>query len=252
MIPFPVAFYRVGNSFEPEAIALFDRMAALGEEPDGARKEAINDFIKAEKLAGNWDEYDYLLFPAAHGINSSGLNWVQNAVNWSNFTNIIFTQNYGWRSSGSSTSVNYSGITNKNIYNNGSYGIYCLNNLQDNSNDIGMSDGATRWLITLRDTSNRTAYRVSNGTTSNVTGITNSIGLTVGRRVLDTEMELWKNGVKIATTSSATTTGTLSSITFPRLSATREYAFAFSGSGQINLSAQYTNVINYLTAIGAI
>lgn len=44
-----------GTGFEPEAEALFERMAS---QPDAARKRAINTLIGGLKVAGVWERFD--------------------------------------------------------------------------------------------------------------------------------------------------------------------------------------------------
>lgn len=63
----------MGDSYEPEAAALFARMTT---QPDAARKTAIDTLIKALKTAGIWSVLDTFYWLAAHNAQASLLNWI--------------------------------------------------------------------------------------------------------------------------------------------------------------------------------
>ena len=71
----------VGVVYEPEAETLFARMAAVGDEPNKARKGLINTRILGMKQSGAFAKRDAYYSLAAHGSPSSKLNWIQDAYN---------------------------------------------------------------------------------------------------------------------------------------------------------------------------
>ena len=64
-----------GVSYDADAVALFARMAAAGEEPSAARKLLYNTAIVDWKASGFWADCRGLYVMASHGPISGRMNW---------------------------------------------------------------------------------------------------------------------------------------------------------------------------------
>ncbi|MDQ0305347.1 hypothetical protein [Ancylobacter polymorphus] len=87
-----------GGVYEPEALALFARMAV---QPSAPRKALISDTIKALKAAGAWAKDDALYFTAAHDAQAARLNWISDQYNLTVVGSPTFTVDRGYTGDGS-------------------------------------------------------------------------------------------------------------------------------------------------------
>jgi hypothetical protein len=123
------------NNYDAASLALFARMDAVGETPDGTRKDLLNTAIIAAKAANIWSgmmDTQWLL--ASHGEESSKLNIIQNAFNITEVGTPIHTIDRGWTGNGTDTGLctNFQLLSHgvKYTQNAATVGIYIRNNLQ--------------------------------------------------------------------------------------------------------------------------
>ncbi|MBA3984991.1 MAG: hypothetical protein H0X63_00055 [Flavobacteriales bacterium] len=256
--------------YEAESIALFTRMSALGEYPNTTRKGIINTFILAEKNAGNWSKYDCLWFLAAHAAGSARLNWIKDAHNPTVVGTVAFVTDKGYTGGGSNTSnflnTNFSATQGINFQqNNCSLGGYSLTN-QQGSGMIGAritSAPTFQSTVVPRTTSNTIFGRIHSPTTSTsiATANSDSIGLSILARTSGTDIKIIKNGTTLVSITNSNS-GPAENVNFYLCGSnngntavdqfTGQMAFGFVASGDLDYTAQHTNITNYLTSIGAL
>lgn len=248
-------------SYDPDAEIIF---AAMTPAPTTARKALINSFVLGCKEDGNWSLLDVVGFLAATNSASALLNWkspstfIPAAV-----SSPTFTTDRGFTGNGSSSYIN----TNYNPFTQGinftlnshSFGCY---NLTDSSGfymDMGSNDAGVGELIFSRDGTGAYAYMANADPTAAGT-VATAVGLTSGKRTTSNAFGVYKNGVLLA--SETTAADHIGNYNFFLLAgnqngsadffANRQMAFYFMGSGAINHLTLYNRVVTYLTGIGAL
>ena len=98
----PATIENLLGGYEPEAIALFDRITVR---PNADRRAAINTLIKSLKRDGIWLKLDSLYLFAAHTSQAGLLNWCRNTANFSTINSPIFTADVGFAGDGVGASL---------------------------------------------------------------------------------------------------------------------------------------------------
>ena len=91
----------VWTGYEIESSALFARMVTAAETPTDARKIIIDTAIYALKTNSLWTKLDGLWLMAAHGVESSCLNWISSSYNLTRVGTPTFNADRGFTGNGS-------------------------------------------------------------------------------------------------------------------------------------------------------
>lgn len=252
-------------NYEPEAISLFSRMSS---QPDARRKAIINETIFQLKFYGIWSELDAIYFTAAADSQIAKLNWKSSSFNLSELGTMNFVVDRGFTRNGvaggttDALNTNFTPSTNgvKFTRNSNSFGVYVRTNVQEGTADFGGVVGNLGIQLNSQSTSTLGAAR-DNQTGAFIfnTPTTNSQGLTTITRPNSTTMNYYKNGSFISNTILSTT----GDATVPlyicaynvsnavSAGSSKQIAFAYVGSGNIDQSILYNLVQFYMTNIGA-
>lgn len=236
-------------------------IAAMTVKPDDTRKAIIDAFIGSIKADGVLTKLDVLYLWAAHTQQAGNLNVKNPGV----FTSApsgspVWTADRGYTGQGSSVlTTGYTPSTaGLNWAQNAAHiGGYVLTDVAEDAAIVGSASGAapTGFLIP-RSVGGNAVIRL-NDNTNLVVANASSIGHFVGSRHGAASRNIYKNGVAIATDTTASTgvfAGELRFLRHPSLTTTRQIAVGHAGGDltTANVLALYTALNTYLTAIGAL
>ena len=252
-------------NYEPEAISLFSRMSS---QPSISRKNLINEIISQLKINSIWNELDGLWFLAGADSQAAKLNWKTASYDLTELGTMNFIADRGYTRNGvaggttDALNTNFTPSTNgvKFTRNSNSFGIYVRSSIQEAQVDFGGVVGNLGIQLNCQSNSTQGAAR-NNHTTAFVfnTPTSNSQGLTTITRPNSTTMNYYKNGSFISNTTLSTT----GDATVPlyicaynvsnavSAGSSKQIAFAYVGSGNIDQSILYNLVQFYMTNIGA-
>ena len=247
----------VGVAYEAEASALFVRFTTP---PTTARKTAINTFIRALKDAGAWDDLDVLHVMAAADSQAALLNWKSTSFTASLVNAPSFTADLGFTGDGATSYVN-SGFTpstagGQATLNSSCFSIYALNNVVGAAAS-GISDGTNQTNINPRNGSSQRVGRVNQGGTTTGFASTDSRGLTTMNRSGASAVELYLDGMQLATNTTASTALPTAALRYGSSGAAAFNGFQHaigriaSSQSQAKETAFYNAALAYLQAVGA-
>lgn len=246
------SYYKAANDILAETTALLARMTI---QPNEARKNLINNTIKALKDEGIWSKLDVFYLMAAHDNQAATLNWVKNAHNLTPVNSPTFTTDIGFTvNSGISLNSNYTISTQAVNYtvSNASAGLYSRTDAVGGS-DLSQTAGTARVIIMKKYTGNLLRCCINTPTTTLFTAsVSSGAGLSCVETA-DNKRKLFKNGSKLLD-EAHTPTGLASVSTTFQNTVASELNFAYLGAALGDtLQQKLKDIINnYLTAVGAI
>lgn len=248
-----------GASYDPDAAALFARMAAAGEDPTGDRKALYNSLIVSLKAAGTfWSSCQAVYVMAAHGAASARLNWKGvSAYDLTGVNSPTFTTDRGYQSDGSSSYLDsgYNPLTVNAVFtqDSGHIGVWSRTDGQSLSGECGNTTSFAQ----ARSTTDVAFHRINAASSSNIAN-TNGTGHYVSNRINSANTRFNRNGVLLHDTALVSTTMTSANFRFCGRSGTVQYsgrqqAVGHFGAGltDAEILSAYDAFNTYLTAIGA-
>jgi hypothetical protein len=248
----------------PETLAV---LAQFTVQPSNFYIRAMNTLILQLIADGNWNELDKFCVFATEQQQHARICWrYPTSTPLTEVNSPTWTANQGYTGNGTTSylNTNYNHSTNsiKATRNSGSLGAYVTTNVTETSVDFGYSSTApnNESLIASRYSGFNSAFISYNDSTHTETalGVSDSRGLTSGRRMSSTVQEIWKNGVFGATANLASTVN--SNLNFFVLASnnngvsgdfsTRRIAMYFVGSGNIDQLKIYNAFQTFATTIG--
>lgn len=249
-----------GVSYDPDAIALFDRFTI---KPNDARKVRINNLITTLKDLGVWSKLDALWIFTNIGDQPSLQNWIADQYNATAVGSPVFTVDRGFQTNGTSSYIetNFNPSTAvgaKFTASEGSMGFWSRTAGQAGVVDMGQ----TFTLLTARNSSDQCAHRI-NWSISGGTASANGSGHFVTSRTgpLNTDTKLYRNGGLLLGSVSAGTTQALENATIQigkrgnaATYSARQFAAAHIGGGLTaqNVTDLYNALNTYMIAVGAV
>lgn len=255
-----------GVSYDSAALAIF---AAFTTPPDAARKALINSFVVAEKANGNWAKISALYFLAAADSQAAGINWINpGGTAITPVSSPTFTTDRGYQGNGTSSYLDTGLAANLTATQNDvSLGAYVNAGTDAATNTQVMgaqitAPTSTGLYLRPRNTGDVISGRVQTSANINTGSVATVMGLSTLDRSVSTTQEGYRNGTQtasVASTSNGVTTTTMfllasnNSLGAGTGFFNKQVAFAYWGqslgsTGQANL---YTDVLAYLTAVGA-
>ncbi|MEN6569053.1 MAG: hypothetical protein ABFC18_03470 [Rikenellaceae bacterium] len=198
------------STYDATSDALFTRMTAVSETPDGTRKGIIDTAIIAAKAASLWTTlFDAMWLFAAHGNDSALLNILADEFNCTLVDTPTFTTDRGYTGNGSSDALNtnYNLATDSTLFtqNSCSMGVYIRTNNQSAQAFGVIKSSAPTYRTDLqpRHTDNNAYYGISSrGYDSNASN--DSRGMWILTRSASNEFKVYKNGLEVVTESELT------------------------------------------------
>jgi hypothetical protein len=244
-----------GAGFAAETNAFFARLATP---PSAARKAQYDTLIKALLAAGVWAKLDVLYVFAAVDQATALTNLVQATFGGTAAGAPTFTVDQGF--TGASTKYIDSGfnpttaVSPKYVQDNAS--IFAWGNLVTASAGplVGLVSGTNVQLFG-RNTDDKNYYIINGGTLGPVNS--DGSGLWTGVRTASNAIQSYRNGVSVATGSTASTATSNSTITFMRNNAAYYPALEYcAGLGQSlssgNALALYNALHTYMQAVAGL
>lgn len=96
-----------GDSFDADAIALFNQWKDIGEEPSPAQKLSYSNTIKLLKASNNWDWIDGLIVYHSHADAACYRNWRRDMFHGIKVNNPVFTERDGIVTNGTDSGVRF-------------------------------------------------------------------------------------------------------------------------------------------------
>jgi len=243
-------------AYEPEALALFDRMTVP---PNTARMGHINALIAGLKQAGVWQRFDAFYMLAAHDAQAARLNWVADAYNLTAVNNPAFEVDRGYTGNGVNayldTGFNPVTANGKFSLNDAHMGVWCLTDAAEDRNDIGNLNAR----IFARNSGGAISGRMNDtAAPSPIPPTATAMGHTLFSRVAASGYRIDRNGIEQSMTSNISTG--MSDSNFWVLSAngglvaTKQLSAAHAGGSMpTDRSIIFYDVCRtYLTAVGVL
>ena len=248
-----IAIENIAGNYEPEALALFDRMSVR---PDADRRAAISGLISALKASGLWASFDAFYVLAAHSAQAALLNWVAPAADLIAVNSPAFIADRGYKGNGTTSDLDQSA---KRFSQFAAYdmqmSVWALSGTANvNMIDIGFEGIATRAnTLTGTETSWRANFTAVEGSTAGALP-----GFFSWQRLDATAAEAYYNGARIEAVSKAAAFSDITPAMQMRLLrytsaySDRELAFASYGSSlsQSEQAALYNVLADYMEAVG--
>jgi hypothetical protein len=244
-----------GASLSAEAASFFARLAT---QPSAARKTQYDTLIKALVAAGVWTKLDVLYVFAAVDQATALTNLVQATYGGTAAGSPTFTVDQGF--TGASTKYIDSGfnpttaVSPKYVQDNAS--IFAWGNLVTASSGplAGVVSGTSIQLYG-RNTDDKNYYLINSGTLGPVNS--DGSGFWTGVRTASNAIQSYRNGVSVATATTASVTVVNSTITFMRNNATYYPALEYCGGFGQSLSsgnalALYNALHTYMQAVAGL
>jgi hypothetical protein len=195
------------RGYSTEYQAVLDRATSLGYiQPSSAQKTKQNQLILDLKASGIWDLLDVFYVFATDGSSDfATLNWKASSTFQCSKVNTPTHGAMGFTFNGTTNYLNPAWVpsTNGVYYALNSAGIFVHENTNVATGTAAVSaisdTGARYMLITPKNNLNNCGYAVnSNGAATSVSlGAETSVGFYLGNRISSTNVNLFKNGVKI-------------------------------------------------------
>lgn len=162
-------------------------------------------------MLGLWDKIDAIWFMAAHDQAEAKLNWKEDAHNLTEINSPTWTEDEGFTGNGSSMwlNSNFNPMDGINYtLNSASIGIYSRTDANnDNYNEIGAWEFPTdQSILACRRTAGGSLLQINNNSSIQPT-VSSSIGLFVGNRLSNTNLEIFQNGSSVGNDNSKSVTG---------------------------------------------
>lgn len=233
--------------------------AAFTTPPTTARKTLIDNLVGSLKSAGIWAQLDTFYAMAAADSQAGKINWKSPgtfdliAVN-----TLTFTADRGFTGDGSTSRLRtqYTPSTNGVNYtlNSASIWLWSLTSGQNTTQDIGMS-GAQGAYISCRDTTDKFASRLNDGTPSAIANADGS-GFFSFQRTDSASRKATRNGALLGTANTASTSIAASEMWICGRNGSgfsnRQQSIAAFGASLNGLEGTfYTAVLTYMQGIGA-
>jgi len=246
-----------GVSYDADAVALFARMAAAGEEPSAARKLLYNTAIVDWKASGFWADCRGLYVMASHGPISGRMNWKGDIYNLTPVNSPAFTIDRGYLSDGSSSYLDtgYDPLTVNEGFtqDSGHIGVWSRTDGQSAASDCG--NGNT--IILARSTTDVVFHRINASGSASVAN-TDGRGHFVANRIVSTNSRVNRNGSLLANSVLASASMASGNFRFCGRSTTVQYsarqqALGHFGVGlsEAEIAAAYATALTLFIAIGA-
>lgn len=246
------------TSYFAQASTIF---AAFTTPPVSARQALINSLVGSLLSAGIWASLDCLYLLAAADSQAALINWKNPGTFNATLVNApSFVADLGYTGNGSTsyveTGYNISSGGGTFAQNNAHMGLFVLTNSAQTAANMGV--GVSNYShISSRNTSDQISVRIN----SNVGGvaiasITNSIGLTAWSRTGAATSTVYKNGVNVGTSvtaSSALVNETIRICSAVGQFSTKQMSMAsFGGSlTDSQMTTLYNAVLAYMQGVGA-
>ena len=253
----------VVNNFDVASEAFFARMSTA---PTETRRAQIDTLVKSLKTAGLWDTFDVFGIASAETSQAATLNLISTSYTATPVNSPTFTADRGYTGNGTTSYLNTGYVPSaatKATLNSMCFGVYinATGGVSSSKVDFGSNNATGFSILRTYDSANTMAYRVNQGTASTATGITNELGHTVVSRTASNLTTPYKNGTAL-TTSTAVSNALPTVAMFVGANnnngtaanfANRRTAIYHAGSGLTSsqVSALYSAINTYLTAIGA-
>ena len=251
--------------YDTDAALLFGRMTTAGETPTDARKTIINDAFVLGKTKAFWAKMDAIWLFAAHGENSSLLQWLSSSYNCTKGSTPTFTIDRGWTTDATKyLHTNWIPSTNGVHYtrNSAGMGFYVRGASNAITWNMGASTSTTLYAVLNQQNGASGVSSLFNGTTQLNAPANTTAGLIVTTRNSSSAVSNYKNTTRgdSGTNNSVGVPDVevyiggynkLGTLTSPKAG---EYAFAFVGGGLTDqdltdITAVF--VTGYLTSVGA-
>lgn len=189
-------------------------LAAMTTKPTGDTLTWQNSMVNSLDSAGLWDRCK-LFYVFASTINTGNealINWITpGTYDADDPTTTAWTKRRGYNGDGSSDyiSTNFTPSTAGVAQDSASFGIYILDDIQEDKEVCGR-DATADTYFRPRSTTNQSTVRINASTSQTYTGATTSVGFWIISRTVSSYSELYLNGTSIDTeadASSAVTAG---------------------------------------------
>lgn len=250
-------------SYDPEAIALFNRMTT---QPSSSRKLLISNFFKGLKsdlqILSLSSYFDAIWFFAAHENQAARLNWVKNSHNITE-VNTPTWSNTGYISNGTTSYLNTNFIASTNgisyTLNSCHIAVYSRTNVTESSYEIGNNDLSNALQLGIKQVTDISFTNLNTGFGDSLSNTNDSTGLFQSNRSSSTNINIYRSGISLGTI-------TRSSVAMPTQNiyvlarnlnnaadsfSTKEIGFASIGAS-INQTILNNRVREFLSSIGAL
>lgn len=236
---------------DTDAQAFFDRVTAAGGTLSATEKTAIDTLVRQMKTDGIWAKMK-AIYPM---VGASSAACSQNLKS-SSFTG-TFTSGWTFASTGVKPTNGYMNtnlsVSSNLLLNSSHLSYYSRTNSNATEVEIGSVAGSNGSLVEIR-TSGTTYYRINSGGTYISHSDANSQGFYIGNRTASNVINGWKNGIKLGTGTTISTSlisqniwiGALNENNLANYYTTKECSFSSIGDGLTDTEAS-----NFYTAVQA-
>lgn len=255
LVPAVAAFLDSILSFDLSAIALFNRFT---DQPNLARKSAINALIVSLKSGGVWGKLDALYVMAAADNQAARRNWIADQYNLTAVAAPTFTADRGYQGDGASSSLETSfnasvAVSPKFVQDSASISSWSRTDLTTDRDDMGNSNS----LIRSRSAGGSLGARLNTATTIGSGVVLTSVGHSLARRSDAANIQTFKDGVlamnyAVASVAPANDTFLFLGSRVAGLT-TKQLAAGHMGGNltDAEISTLYSALNTYLIAVGA-
>lgn len=245
-----------GVAYAAESRAIF---AAFSVAPSGARKTAIDTFVKALKAAGVWDDLSRLYVAAAHDSQAALIDWKNPGSNTLAKTGTVtFVADRGLTGDGSTGYHNGAGAPNAIsgfAQNDAHIGAFVVSH----GNGVGVMGRSTSGSpVAMNPGTGGTALLLARVNDANGTDIAvaTAVGHSVASRAASGSFTLYKDGVSLSTISAASSALDSADLLFGRAGtnwSTNTVAIWHLGKAlnSTKVAALYSAALVYLADLGA-
>jgi hypothetical protein len=198
----------VNSALDPDAEAF---LIAAGI-TDPTITDAVNDLVVGCKADGLWNKFTGL-YPFVGGTASSMKFNLKNPLDTNAAFRLVFNGGYTFQSTGllpngtnayANTNIKISNLTNNST----SWGFYSRTDITNDSNEIGAANGVGKGVYAnLKRTAGNGGFQSTmyeSGTS--FASVPSSLGFFVASRVSSTSHKIYRNGVQVGSTDTATNT----------------------------------------------
>jgi len=227
------------NLSEEESIDLYARITTA----TYLRKTILNRFIRKLKKDLLWDKIDFLNIIASENSQAGYLNIKSSSFTLSPQGTTTFEVDRGITGDGTTGYSKTGFVPNSGVnltLNSASVFVYCRTNVSQATYDIGSSSAGTYLALILRD-AGLFYYLINDTSFGDVYINLDSKGFWLGNRSGASAKQLYKNGVSVATSTTASTSrptgevylGSLNNAGTPSTYSTKQFALC-GGGGSFN------------------
>jgi hypothetical protein len=244
--------------YEPESLLLFANMTVA---PNDERRRVINRLIRSLKVAGVWPKMDGLYLFAAHAESAALINWKNpGTFNGTNVSSTAFTADRGFTGDGAAdhiaTGFNPSTAGGAYAQDDAHLAVWANLELAGTTCEVGCINVNAAILRARLAAGSIEAF--VNATAADSTAVASSIGLALATRTSSTAVQIYKNGVSLATPTRSSTALPNANITFLARTGNAQFSSNQLSYGSFGASlsvdqaaAHYAAVLAYLQAVGA-